>query len=106
MPEKTADPSSGQMALQSARELAPELAARAAEGEALRTMPADLVDRIKSAAVPNGHPMFLGGLELDPLAILEVVELLCEADGSAGWTVSIGNSTAFFAWLEPSVARR
>ena len=95
------------MVLQSARELAPELAARAAEGEALRTMPADLVDRIKSAglfrmALPR-CPWWLA--EIDPLAILEVVELLCEADGSAGWTVLIGNSTACFAWLEPSVPR-
>ena len=27
------------------------------------------------------------------------------ADGSAGWTIVIGNSTAFFAWLDPEVAR-
>jgi alkylation response protein AidB-like acyl-CoA dehydrogenase len=39
------------------------------------------------------------------LTIIEVIEVLSEADGSAGWTVLIGNSTAFFAWLEPSVAK-
>ena len=46
----------------------------------------------------------MGGLELDPLTIVEVVEVLSRADGSAGWTTLIGNSTSFFAWLEPSVA--
>ncbi|HSS11812.1 MAG TPA: acyl-CoA dehydrogenase family protein, partial [Acidimicrobiales bacterium] len=34
----------------------------------------------------------------------EIIETLSRADGSAGWTVLIGNGTAFFAWLEPAVA--
>jgi alkylation response protein AidB-like acyl-CoA dehydrogenase len=91
--------------LQSARELAPEVTARAAEGEQLRTMPSDLVARAKQAGLFRlALPRSLGGFELDPLTILEVVEILSEADGSAGWTVLIGNSTAFFAWLDPQVA--
>ncbi len=92
--------------LQTARELAPDFSARAPEGEALRTMPSDLVARVKDGGLFRlALPRSLGGLELDPLTIVEVVELLSEADGSAGWTVLIGNSTTFFAWLEPSVAR-
>ena len=46
-----------------------------------------------------------GGRSEEGLTIIEVVETLSEADGSAGWTVLIGNSTAFFAWLDPSVAK-
>jgi alkylation response protein AidB-like acyl-CoA dehydrogenase len=68
-------------------------------------MPADLVARAKREGLFRlALPRALGGLELDPLTILEVVEILSEADGSAGWTLLIGNSTAFFAWLDPGVA--
>jgi alkylation response protein AidB-like acyl-CoA dehydrogenase len=88
------------------RQLAPEFSARAAEGEALRTMPADLVARAKHAGLFRlGLPRSLGGLELDPATQVEVIEEISRADGSAGWTVLIGNSTTFFAWLDPGAAR-
>ncbi len=91
--------------LQAARDLAPELSSRASEGEAAGTMAADLVARVRSSGLFRlALPRVLGGLELDPLTIVEVVEVLSHADGSAGWTTLIGNSTSFFAWLEPSVA--
>jgi alkylation response protein AidB-like acyl-CoA dehydrogenase len=99
-------PNDRETVLEAARELAPELAARAAEGEALRTMPADLAARAKGTGLFRlALPRALGGLELDPATIVEAVEILSRADGSAGWTVLIGNSTAFFAWLEPAVAK-
>jgi alkylation response protein AidB-like acyl-CoA dehydrogenase len=50
-------------------------------------------------------PKTLGGLECDPLTIIRVIEELSSADGSGGWTVMIGNTSAFTAWLEPEVAR-
>lgn len=78
---------------------------RADEAEALRTMPPDLVCAAKAAGLFRmAMPAALGGLELDPLAIMSVIEELSRADGSAGWTVLIGNSTAFFAWLDQHVA--
>jgi alkylation response protein AidB-like acyl-CoA dehydrogenase len=93
--------------LAAAAELAPLLAERAGEGEALRTMPADLAARLKSAGLFRlGLPRSLGGLELDPATIVEVVETVSRADGSAGWTLLIGNATAFFAWLDPAVAKK
>jgi indole-3-acetate monooxygenase len=105
MAQTKVEPLERRLLLQAARGFVPELSARAREGESLRTMPADLVGRLKSAGLFRlALPRSLGGFELDPLTILEVVELLSQADGSAGWTVLIGNSTAFFAWLEPSVA--
>ena len=68
-------------------------------------MPADIVARVRAGGLFRlALPRSLGGLELDPLTILEAIEVLSEADGSAGWTVLIGNSTAFFAWLDPEVA--
>ena len=105
MVRTTVEPLERELLLQVAREFVPEFSARASEGESLRTMPGDLVDRVESAGLFRlALPRSLGGFELDPLTMLEVVELLSQADGSAGWTVLIGNSTAFFAWLEPSVA--
>lgn len=83
-----------------------EFRMRAEEAEMLRTMPADLVRAAKSAGLFRlAMPRSLGGLELDPVAIVATIEELCRADGSAGWTVLIGNSTAFFAWLDPAVAQ-
>ena len=82
-----------------------ECRARADEAEALRTMPPDLVVTAKAAGLFRmAMPASLGGLELEPVAIMNVIEELSCADGSAGWTVLIGNSTAFFAWLDQHVA--
>jgi len=47
-------------------------------------------------------PRALGGQELDPATVVETLEELCRADGSAGWTIMIGNLTAFLAWLDPA----
>jgi len=86
--------------------LIPDFRARAAEGERCRTMPAGLVERAKAAGLFRINlPRSLGGLELDPLTTAEIFEEISHADGSAGWTIVIGNSTAFFAWLDPAVAR-
>lgn len=92
-------------AIQAARSVAPTLAGRAAEAERNRTLPSEVVEELRAAGLfrlllPNR----LGGLELDPVTVVEVIEELSRADGSAGWTVLIGNSTAFFSWLDPDVA--
>jgi alkylation response protein AidB-like acyl-CoA dehydrogenase len=92
--------------IERARALAPQFAARASEGEALRTMPRDLVEAARRAGLFRiAVPRSLGGLELDPVSIIEVIEEISRADGAAGWTVLIGNSVSFFAWLEPSATR-
>ncbi|HZM29235.1 MAG TPA: acyl-CoA dehydrogenase family protein [Acidimicrobiales bacterium] len=89
-----------------AREMAPVFSARAADGEAERTMPADLVALARAAGLFGiAVPRSLGGLELDPRTVLGVVEEISRADGSAGWTVLIGNATAFFAWLDPAATK-
>ena len=91
--------------IQSAAALAPELSARAAEGDELRTLPADLVTAFRDAGFfLMASPRSMGGIEADPVTIIEVVERLSAADGSAGWTAAIGNGTSFLAWLEPDAA--
>ena len=92
-------------ALTAARELAPKLSARAREAEELQTLPADLVEEARRAGLFRlGTPRDLGGAELPPATIVETVEELSRADGSAGWTITIGNGTAFLAWLDPAAA--
>src|SRR5437870_4477476 len=44
-------------------------------------------------------PRALGGLEVDLLTAMRIVEDLAKVDGSAGWAVMIGNSGLFTAWL-------
>jgi alkylation response protein AidB-like acyl-CoA dehydrogenase len=98
-------PSAGNDVRRAVADLVVEFRARAEEGERLRTMPADLVQRARAAGLFRLNlPASLGGLELDPATTVEIFEEISRADGSAGWTIVIGNSTAFFAWLDPAVA--
>jgi alkylation response protein AidB-like acyl-CoA dehydrogenase len=95
----------GQQMLDTMATFAPEISERAAEGEALKTMPRDLSDRMLDAGLFKlALPRSLGGFELDPMSVVEVVEEASRADGSAGWSTFIANSTCFFSWLEPAVA--
>jgi len=75
--------------------LAPIIAARAAEAEAARRIPADILQMLKSAgvfrmAVPRIH----GGLELDLPTIARVVQALVKIDGSIGWIGSLNQVAA------------
>lgn len=75
--------------------LAPDIRARAAEIEAGRRVPPDLVAALKSIGIfrifaPRSH----GGFELDLSAGLEVFGALARIDGSVGWTAMIGNGIA------------
>ncbi len=84
------------------RELAPELGRRAAEIEAARELPADLLDRLRAAGcfrmfVPRSH----GGYGADPRTGLAVLEALARADGSTGWTVMIGAETPHLLAMLP-----
>lgn len=92
--------------LEAARAIAPELSRRALEAEQLRTMPPDLVETIRSVGLFHfAMPADLGGPECDAETIFEIVEECSRADGSAGWTIFINNSTSFVAWLDPEVAK-
>ncbi|MGX1323912.1 alkylation response protein AidB-like acyl-CoA dehydrogenase [Bradyrhizobium sp. USDA 377] len=80
------------------RELAPEITARAAEIEAARRIPPDLVERLRSIGlfrmfVPRSH----GGLELDFPDGLEVIKALTRLDGSTGWSSIVGAVGSLFA---------
>jgi alkylation response protein AidB-like acyl-CoA dehydrogenase len=93
-------------AVTAARSLAPLLSAQALEGERLRTTPPDVVEAIADAGLFTLLlPSALGGTPCDPLTVVDVIETVAHADGSAGWTIMIGNGSSFLAWLEPEVGK-
>jgi indole-3-acetate monooxygenase len=80
--------------LDAVRDLAPTITKRAAEIEAARRLPLDLVETLTAAncfrmLLPRSH----GGLGLDFPDGMRVLEALSRADGSVGWTVMIGAGT-------------
>ncbi len=71
--------------------LAGRIRAAAREAEGRRAVPPELL----RVLADEGLFCFmtareLGGLEADPLTQIEVIEALCRADGSIGWTTGIG----------------
>ncbi len=86
--------------LEAARELTPVIATRAADMEAGRRMPLDLLGQLKQAGllrmfVPRSH----GGLEVDVRTGNAVLETLAQADGATAWTTMIGSEAPFLLGL-------
>lgn len=93
--------------LTAARALQPELAARAAEMEEVRRLPADLAAKLAEAGLFRMvTPAAYGGLQCNPRDIVSAVEAVAEANASAGWCVMIGATTAMnAAYMSPDMAR-
>lgn len=84
------------------RELAPEIKARAAEIEATRRVPPDLVERLRSIGLFRMFvPRSQGGLELDFPAGLEVIKALARLDGSVGWIAVVAGASSLFVAASP-----
>jgi len=94
--------------LEVARGLAPSIRKRAAEIEAARKLPADLVMDIANArlfrvALPEAE----GGLGADIVTTLQVIEEVARADGSTGWCLAMGiNTLRQSAQFAPDVRRQ
>jgi len=83
--------------LDAARALAPEITARADEIERERRVPLDLIESLaKAGCFRMMRPASNGGMELDLMSVMRVVEALGRADASTGWTVLIGAGS----WLD------
>jgi alkylation response protein AidB-like acyl-CoA dehydrogenase len=81
-------------------DLAPDIARRAAEFEAGRHMPADVVEMLRTIGVfrmlsPRSH----GGLEFELPVAVEILRALSRIDGALGWTAMIGSGGSVFAPL-------
>lgn len=88
--------------LAAARTLAPEIAARAADTEAQRRLPADLAAAIAAAGLFRiAVPARLGGAEATPADIFATLETLGAADAATGWCTMIAATTALTAAYLP-----
>ena len=75
--------------VQAAAALQPVIRGHHDELEREQRLPKVLVERFHAAGFYRlVMPRALGGLQTDPLTYVRVVELLAEADGSAGWNVA------------------
>jgi alkylation response protein AidB-like acyl-CoA dehydrogenase len=84
-----------------------ELRERAPELERARRLPADLSQRFAAAGLYRSCvPEVYGGLELSPLATVNMIEVLAQADASAAWCAFIGaTSGSVLALVPPDTAR-
>jgi alkylation response protein AidB-like acyl-CoA dehydrogenase len=91
-----------------ARRLVPTVITMREEAERLRHLPASLADTLATAGLYSMFmPTSLGGSELSPLTVFEVIEEISKADGSTGWCLMNANVPALFSgWLPTQVARR
>ena len=91
-----------------ARALAPRIRERAAEIEAARQLPRDLVMDIANARLFKvGVSEAEGGLGADILTTLRVIEEVARADGSTGWCLAMGiNTFRQSAQFGPEVRRK
>ena len=90
-----------------AQSLLEAVAARAADTESQRRMPADLAAELAQAGLFRMLvPQSLGGAETDVATLFTTLEQLGRADAATGWCVMIGGTTALIsAWLPMEHAR-
>jgi indole-3-acetate monooxygenase len=103
------DPDTGAADILAAvRRLAPQIIEAREETEQLRQIPPALADALAEAGLYQMYlPHSLGGPELPPLTVFEVIEETSVADGSVGWCLMNANLMALGAgWLDPEVGRR
>ena len=74
--------------------LAPTIAARAAEAEEARRIPADILQMLKSVGLFRmTAPHIYGGLELDVPTVARILQRLFKIDGSIGWICRVASAT-------------
>lgn len=93
----TRPPGTGEALVEAAIRLAPAIAARAADIEAGRRIPRDLLDDLVAAGCFRALlPTSRGGLGVDLPTAARALQEIGRADGSAAWTVLLGSA----AWLD------
>jgi alkylation response protein AidB-like acyl-CoA dehydrogenase len=94
--------------LANARAMAPAIAARSEEIEALRRLPTDLVAELRAAGFFRmGRSRARGGPQMTLPQHLAVIEVLAHADPSVGWCVKIGTDSGLLAeFLPPAASAR
>jgi alkylation response protein AidB-like acyl-CoA dehydrogenase len=90
------------------RPVAAEIRSMAAQAEAERRLPTDLLNDLMDARLFSIYtPHEFGGLDLPLPDALQVVEEVSRHDGSTGWTVALGLANSIFtSVLSPTAAAR
>lgn len=93
--------------LDATRAILPLVRELAAQGEIERHLPEPLADAFNDAGIFRMcRPKAIGGLEMDPVTVMRVVEEIAQVDGAAGWCAMIsGSGSAFDAFIPPAGAR-
>lgn len=93
--------------VEKARALVPLVATHAAETNEQRRLPTGLVDAFVDAGFFRmAVPRALGGESVPPRTLVDVIETLATADGSAAWCVMVGATTGIVAALMPEADAR
>jgi alkylation response protein AidB-like acyl-CoA dehydrogenase len=89
------------------RALGPVVAQHRAEFDSLRRLPESVTDALVAADLFRlWTPRDLGGAEISPQDLVEVIEAAAELDGSFGWCLTNANTMGrMVAYLPPEVAR-
>ncbi len=105
MTEARQGPANGERMLAAARSLWPSILANRDAIDAERTIPAALIDEMRTAGMFRLlSPIHINGCELTLAQFMDVVEEVAKADGSAGWTVNVCNSGYGYGFLPPATA--
>ncbi len=75
------------------RSLLPTIRARREDIEQARRIPADLATALRQTRIFSlALPRAIGGEEASPIELMQAIEMVATADGSAGWCTMIGTS--------------
>jgi len=101
-----AETGNGAALLEVARSLRPRILAERDRIDAARRLPEDLTRELARAGFFRIYlPAAYGGLDLTPMAAMEIFEELARGDASVAWCVWNGNTHWTAAQLAPEAAR-
>ncbi|MFN8636944.1 MAG: acyl-CoA dehydrogenase family protein [Chloroflexota bacterium] len=101
----TTQSSTVQRLLDATRAILPLVRASGDQGERERRLPRHVADALAETGVCRMlAPRAIGGLECDPIALLDVVEMLSHAEGSVGWCAQVYTANSHICgFLAPEV---
>jgi len=104
--EEQAAISAGQL-LERVREIEPIIRKYAAEAEKERRLSRPVVEAMRDAGlIRMWRPTALGGLEVDPVTGLRVMEAVARIDSAAGWNLCLaGGGEVFAPWFSDRAAQ-
>jgi alkylation response protein AidB-like acyl-CoA dehydrogenase len=93
--------------IDAARRIAPLVRSCRNEGERERRLPPPVLTAMHEARLFRMYiPKALGGLEIDPITSMIVVEEIARADGAAAWNLMLGSTYGLWAAFLPEDAAR